>query len=113
MDGRHKSAARVTDPELDAKQVKVLQLINAHRFRGHQGANLDPLELWKREPVADLDPAFHGLTKEDMEREFNTGSFAHGGETMKLADLVKALKATYCGSIGAEYMHITDTDEKR
>jgi len=113
LEGRHKSSARVTDPEMDAKQVKVLQLINAHRFRGHQGANLDPLELWKREPVADLDPAFHGLTKEDMEREFNTGSFAHGGETMKLADLVKALKATYCGSIGAEYMHITDTDEKR
>lgn len=48
-----------------------------------------------------------------MEREFNTGSFAHGGETMQLRDLVKALKATYCGSIGAEYMHITDTEEKR
>ena len=78
LEGRHKSSARVTDPDMDAKQVKVLQLINAHRFRGHQGANLDPLELWKREPVADLDPAFHGLTKEDMASEFNTGSFAHG-----------------------------------
>ncbi|NMH63615.1 2-oxoglutarate dehydrogenase E1 component [Shewanella salipaludis] len=113
LEGRHKSSARVSDPELDAKQVKVLQLINAHRFRGHQGANLDPLELWKREAVSELDPAFHGLTAEDMQREFNTGSFAHGGETMKLADLVKALKSTYCGSIGAEYMHITDTEEKR
>ncbi|TVP16029.1 2-oxoglutarate dehydrogenase E1 component [Shewanella sp. KCT] len=113
LDGRHKSAARVTDPEVDAKQVKVLQLINAYRFRGHQNANLDPLGLWKRDTVSELDPAFHGLTGEDMEREFNTGSFAHGGDTMKLGDLVKALKATYCAAIGAEYMHITDTDEKR
>ncbi len=113
LEGSQKGSARVTDPEVDAKQVKVLQMINAHRFRGHQNANLDPLELWKREPVSELDPAFHGLTGEDMLREFNTGSFAHGGETMQLGELVKALKATYCGSIGAEYMHITDTDEKR
>lgn len=91
LDGRHKSAARVTDPEVDAKQVKVLQLINAYRFRGHQNANLDPLGLWKRDTVSELDPAFHGLTGEDMEREFNTGSFAHGGDTMKLGDLVKEI----------------------
>lgn len=113
LEGRHKSATRMTDPDVDAKQVKVLQLINAHRFRGHQNANLDPLGLWKRETVSELDPAFHGLTDEDMDREFNTGSFAHGGDTMKLGELVKALKITYCGAIGAEYMHITDTDEKR
>ncbi|MBV7315771.1 2-oxoglutarate dehydrogenase E1 component [Shewanella sp. NIFS-20-20] len=103
----------VSDPQLDAKQVKVLQLINAHRFRGHQNANLDPLGLWNREPVKELDPQFHGLEFDDMERSFNTGSFAHGGETMLLKDLVAALKKTYCGTIGAEYMHITDTDEKR
>lgn len=113
LEGRHMGSVRVTDPEVDAKQVKVLQMINAHRFRGHQNANLDPLELWKRDKVSELDPAFHGLTSEDMQREFNTGSFAHGGETMKLVDLVNALKATYCGSIGAEYMHMIDTDEKR
>ncbi|MEC4725725.1 2-oxoglutarate dehydrogenase E1 component [Shewanella sp. D64] len=113
LEGRQKGSARVTDPEVDAKQVKVLQMINAHRFRGHQNANLDPLGLWKRDQVSELDPAFHGLTSEDMQREFNTGSFAHSGDTMQLGDLIKALKATYCGSIGSEYMHITDTDEKR
>ncbi|QTE88057.1 2-oxoglutarate dehydrogenase E1 component [Shewanella algae] len=113
QEGRSKGTSRVSDPDVDAKQVKVLQLINAYRFRGHQNANLDPLELWKRDTVAELDPAFHGLSGEDMEREFNTGSFAYGGETLKLGELVKALKATYCGSIGAEYMHITDTEEKR
>ncbi len=113
LEGRHHSSARMTDPDVNAKQVKVLQLINAHRFRGHQNADLDPLGLWKREVVTELSPSFHGLTEEDLDQEFNTGSFAHGGETMKLRDLVQALKATYCGSIGAEYMHITDTEEKR
>ncbi|MCL1045802.1 2-oxoglutarate dehydrogenase E1 component [Shewanella electrodiphila] len=113
LESRAKGASRVTDPELDAKQVKVLQLINAHRFRGHQNANLDPLGLWQREAVQELNPAFHGLDAEDMLREFNTGSFAFGSDTLKLADIVHALKSTYCGSIGAEYMHITDTDEKR
>ncbi len=113
LEGYKRGSGGVSDPELDAKQVKVLQLINAHRFRGHQNANLDPLGLWKRDVVAELDPSFHGLTVDDMDREFNTGSFAFGGETMKLGELVKALKSTYCGSIGAEYMHITNTEEKR
>ncbi|MEY1578296.1 2-oxoglutarate dehydrogenase E1 component [Providencia manganoxydans] len=103
----------VSDPAIDAKQVKVLQLINAFRFRGHQNANLDPLGLWKRESVPDLDPAFHNLTKEDFDETFNVGSFAIGKETMKLSDLYDTLKRIYCGSIGAEYMHITNTEEKR
>ncbi|KOY60537.1 2-oxoglutarate dehydrogenase E1 component [Photorhabdus heterorhabditis] len=103
----------VSDPAMDAKQVKVLQLINAFRFRGHQNANLDPLGLWQQDNVPDLDPAFHNLTEADFAETFNVGSFAVGKETMKLADLYEALKRTYCGSIGAEYMHITNTEEKR
>lgn len=103
----------VTDPDTNSKQVKVLQLINAFRFRGHQHANLDPLGLWQQENVPDLDPAFHDLNDADFQESFNVGSFAIGKETMKLADLYAALKQTYCGSIGAEYMHITNTEEKR
>ena len=103
----------VTDPAVNSRQVKVLQLINAFRFRGHQQARLDPLGLWKQEPVPDLDPAFHDLTADDFQESFNVGSFAIGKETMKLADLYEALKQTYCGSIGAEYMHINNTEEKR
>jgi len=97
----------------DAKQVKVLQLINAFRFRGHQNANLDPLGLWKRDKVRDLQLSHHDLSENDYDKEFNVGSFASGQETMKLGDLYKALKNTYCGSIGAEYMHMTSTEEKR
>ncbi len=103
----------VTDPDTNSKQVKVLQLINAFRFRGHQNANLDPLGLWKQDAVADLDPSFHDLTEADFQETFNVGSFAIGKDTMKLAELYNALKQTYCGSIGAEYMHITNTEEKR
>jgi len=97
----------------DAKQVKVLQLINAFRFRGHQNANLDPLGLWQRDKVRDLQLSHHDLSENDFDKDYNVGSFAIGQDTMKLGDLHKALKATYCGSIGAEYMHMTSTDEKR
>jgi 2-oxoglutarate dehydrogenase E1 component len=104
---------QVSDPDVDAKQVKVLQLINAYRFRGHEAANLDPLGLWKRDTVAELNPDFHTLTEDDFDETFNVGSFAIGQETMVLRDLHKALQQTYCGSIGAEYMHMTNTEQKR
>ena len=97
----------------DGKQVKVLQLINAFRFRGHQNANLDPLGLWQRDKVRDLQLSHHDLSENDFNKEYKLGSFAIGKETMKLGELYNALKATYCGSIGAEYMHMTSTDEKR
>jgi len=97
----------------DAKQVKVLQLINAFRFRGHQNANLDPLGLWKRDKVRDLQLSHHDLSENDFDTDYNVGSLAIGQDTMKLGSLYQALKTTYCGSIGAEYMHMTSTDEKR
>lgn len=97
----------------DQRQVKVLQLINAYRFRGHQHANLDPLGLWKQDTVPDLSLDFHELSKDDLDREFNVGSLAVGSETMKLKDIHNALENIYCGSIGAEYMHIVSTEEKR
>jgi 2-oxoglutarate dehydrogenase E1 component len=110
---KQKSKQVIISGGSDAKQVKVLQLINAFRFRGHQNANLDPLGFWQRDKVRDLQLAHHGLSENDFDKEYNVGSFASGEGTMKLGDLFKALKATYCGSIGAEYMHMTSTDEKR
>tara|TARA_Y100001947_G_C10340513_1_gene305078 strand:- start:39 stop:2816 length:2778 start_codon:yes stop_codon:yes gene_type:complete len=97
----------------DDRQVKVLQLINAYRFRGHQHANLDPLGLWKQERVRDLELSHHSLSEKDFDSVFNVGSFAIGKDSMSLGELFKSLNRTYCGSIGAEYMHITDTDQKR
>ncbi|MGS2720003.1 2-oxoglutarate dehydrogenase E1 component [Paraglaciecola aestuariivivens] len=97
----------------DDKQVKVLQLINAFRFRGHQHANLDPLELWKQPRVRDLELSHHNLSEQDFDTHFNVGSYAIGKESMPLGELFKSLNRTYCGSIGTEYMHITDTEQKR
>ncbi len=97
----------------DEKQVKVLQLINAFRFRGHQHANLDPLELWKQPRVRDLELSHHNLSEKDFDITYNVGSYAFGKESMPLGELFKSLNRTYCGSIGTEYMHITDTEQKR
>ncbi|WP_367680174.1 2-oxoglutarate dehydrogenase E1 component [Candidatus Fukatsuia anoeciicola] len=94
------------------KQIRVLQLINAFRFHGHQHANLDPLNLSQQEPIPDLDPAYYHLTQDDFQETFNINSFFIGTETMKLADLYNALKKTYCSSIGVEYMHVINTEEK-
>ncbi|GMM67136.1 2-oxoglutarate dehydrogenase E1 component [Alteromonas sp. MTD1] len=111
--------ARMSSPSVpsanisDDRQVKVLQLINAFRFRGHQNANLDPLGLWKQERVRDIELSHHSLSEQDFDSVFNVGSYAIGKETMSLGELFKSLNRTYCGSIGAEYMHITDTDQKR
>jgi 2-oxoglutarate dehydrogenase E1 component len=104
-------ASATTDA--DKKQIRVLQLINAFRFRGHQEAKLDPLGVWNRPPVEDLDPAFHELTEADMDLEFQTGSLCFGDESMRLRDIVSGLRQTYCESIGAEYMHVVDTRIKR
>lgn len=100
-------------PEMAEKQVKVLQLINAYRFRGHQHAHLDPLGLWKQEPVADLSLAHHSLTQQDLETEFNVGSLVIGKDSATLGEIHAALEKIYCGTIGAEYMHIVSTEEKR
>lgn len=95
-----------------AKQANVLRLINAYRVRGHQQANLDPLNLQSPEPISDLDPAFQKLDEEDMDVIFNTGSLA-AADRMPLRGIISLLDQVYCAHIGSEYMHITDTTEKR
>ena len=99
--------------DADKKQIRVLQMINAYRFRGHQEAKLDPLGVWQRPKVEDLDPKFHELTDADLDLEFQTGSLNFGSEVMKLSDIVDGLRQTYCEHIGAEYMHVVDTRIKR
>jgi 2-oxoglutarate dehydrogenase E1 component len=108
------------------KQAGVLKLVTAYRSRGHLVAKLDPLDmdhafpeadlkvigLLPRPSAPDLDPAFHGLDKADLDSEFSTGSLA-GPKRLKLRDLVALLKATYTGSIGTEFMHISDAEQRR
>ncbi len=99
--------------EHERRQVAVLQLIAGYRNRGHQRAKLDPLGLMQRETVPDLDLAAHGLSPADLNTVFNTGNLAIGKEECTLGEMVQAMDAIYCGSIGSEYMHIVNTAEKR
>ncbi len=94
------------------QQAAVLRLINAYRYRGHQMADLDPLHLHEPIQVPDLNPQFHRLTEADEERIFNTGSL-YAPDRMSLREIIALSKEVYGGSIGSEYMHITDTREKR
>lgn len=99
-------------PDEAEKQASVLRLINAYRVRGHQAADLDPIQLRERAAVSDLNPGFHELSDEDMDTVFNTGSL-FGAERLPLAKIIAKLKRIYCGTVGSEYMHIIDTAEKR
>ncbi len=96
----------------DKKQVCIQQIINAYRVRGHQNAQLDPLGLMTREVVPDLSIEHYGLNPADYDEVFHTGSLA-GSDKATLKEIVKRLKQTYCGSIGAEFMHIVDSTERQ
>ncbi|OBX35689.1 2-oxoglutarate dehydrogenase E1 component [Halomonas elongata] len=113
--GQQRRTAQATSPDSgeNKKQVKVLQLINAYRVRGHQKADIDPLGLRSPTPVPDLDLSFHQLSQSDLDTEFQTGSFFLGADKAPLKEIVEALQQTYCRSIGCEIMHIVDTEEKR
>ncbi len=108
---RRPAPAAVTAVD-EHKQIRVLQLINAYRFRGHQWARLDPLNLWKIPDIAELRLDHHGLGESDLDAVFGTGSLV-GPSKAPLREILSILKDTYCGSIGAEYMHMSDTAEKR
>jgi len=97
---------------LERKQISVLQLINAYRFLGVRHANLDPLKHQEKPFVPELDPGYYGLTESDLDTVFGTGSLI-GPARAPLKDILQILRQTYCGSVGLEYMYITDTEQKR
>jgi len=101
-----------TTPESKELGRNVGRLITAYRSRGHLGAKLDPLGLAPPNPPPDLELDFHNLTPADLDKEFGTGGIA-GQPTMKLRDLLARLKATYTGSIGAEFMHIAEVEQRQ
>ena len=106
------SPVLAADVELERKQVYVLQLINAYRFLGVRVANLDPLNRHAKPVIAELDPTYYGLDEADLYTTFDTGSLV-GGARMTLSEILRLLRQTYCGSIGAEYMYISDVAQKR
>jgi 2-oxoglutarate dehydrogenase E1 component len=110
---RTPQATQAATAATDDKNLKVLQYIRAHRVLGSRYSQLDPLKRLERTPVPELELSYYGLTDADMDREFSPGSWQGAKGPMKLRDIVAAVKKTYCGTIGIEYMYISNTDEKR
>jgi len=96
----------------DERERNVGRLITAYRSRGHLGARLDPLSLTAPTNPPDLGLPFHSLSESDLGSEFSTGGVA-GQPRMKLRDLLERLKKTYTGSIGAEFMHISEVEQRQ
>ena len=93
------------------KTARVLELIESYRTRGHLMADTDPLNYRQRRHP-DLDVLSHGLTLWDLDRDFAVGGF--GGQShMKLRDVLGLLRASYCRTVGTEYMHIADPDQRK
>jgi 2-oxoglutarate dehydrogenase E1 component len=93
------------------KTARVQELIHAYRVRGHLMADVDPLEYRQRRHP-DLDITTHGLTLWDLERDFATGGFG-GAPMLKLRKILGILRDSYCRTVGVEYMHIQDPDQRK
>lgn len=101
------------DSELGRKRTAVQQLIAAYRNVGQRWADLDPLKRTERPEIPELEPSFYGFTDADQEVVFNTSNTFFGKESMTLRELMNALRETYCGTLGAEYMYATNQNQKR
>ncbi len=101
------------DSSMGRKRVAVQQLIATYRNVGTRWADLDPLKRTERPNIPELDPAYYGFTDADMDIVFNTSNTFFGKDKMKLRELLQNLRQTYCGTIGSEYMYITDQNIKK
>jgi 2-oxoglutarate dehydrogenase E1 component len=111
---RDKGQLGAAEDPATIKNARALQLINIYRVRGHLIADLNPLIREPRRHV-ELDPAYWGLGMWDLDREFFTDGFAGQSGTGRstLREILDVLRAAYCGTVGIEYMHIQEADEKR
>ena len=111
--GGTKVVVASADPEMGRKRTAAQQLIAAYRNVGARWADLDPLKRTERDHIPELELQFYGFSDADQEAVFNTSNTFFGKDTMSLRELMNALRETYCGTIGAEYMYITDQNQKR
>ncbi len=96
----------------DHKEAGVLRLITIYRLRGHEAAHINPLEDGNKNELPDLNPAWHDLDPSDLDREFDSGSLV-APDRMKLRDIIELCDRVYCGSIGVEYLHLSDTTKRQ
>ena len=91
--------------------IRALMLIRSYRVRGHLEAQLDPLGLTQPKPHPELDPKTYGFTDADLDRPIFL-DMVLGKETATLREIIAICRASYCGSIGVEFMHIQDPEQK-
>ena len=103
-------ASHLREATLDS--IQALMMVRAYRVRGHLEADLDPLGLAPKVSHPELDPRSYGFTEADMDRPIFINNVL-GRETATLREIVQICRDTYCGSIGVEFMHIQDPDQKR
>jgi multifunctional 2-oxoglutarate metabolism enzyme len=94
------------------KQNHVQTLVNMYRVRGHLIAHLDPLDAQPVELHPELDPLHYGLTIWDLPRTFVADGLA-GKQLATLDEILSVLRDAYCRTLGVEYMHIQDPEQKR
>ncbi|GAB2495373.1 multifunctional oxoglutarate decarboxylase/oxoglutarate dehydrogenase thiamine pyrophosphate-binding subunit/dihydrolipoyllysine-residue succinyltransferase subunit [Luteococcus sediminum] len=95
-----------------SKEARVVELIQAYRSLGHLMADVDPLE-YKQRTHPELELETHGLTLWDLDREFAIGTFAaENRQVLTLREILDILRDSYCHTMGIEYMHITDTEQR-
>ena len=91
--------------------VRALMMIRAYRMRGHLAADLDPLKLREPVPQPELDPKSYGFTEADLDRPIFIDKVL-GLEQATIRQMVDILQRTYCNTLGVEFMHISDPDQK-
>jgi 2-oxoglutarate decarboxylase len=109
---RADTSALDSETALLEKQMKVGQLANMYRVRGHLIADLDPLRQNGATMHPELDPTYYGLSIWDLDREFLTDGI-DGRQVLPLGDILGVLRDAYCRTVGVEYMHIQEPEQKR
>jgi len=108
----HNAVAADGDDERILKQIRVQELINMYRVRGHLNAHLDPLHSDPPPLHPELDLATYGLTIWDLQRTFIVDGLA-GKREATLEEILSILRSAYCRTIGVEYGHIMDPAQKK
>jgi len=104
-------SASSVSADFERKQFAAGELIAAYRRRGHLIANLDPLGMQEKASAVELDLAYHGLSRADLDTRFQTGSLFFGNHEATLKDIIALLEDTYCGSVASEYSHTDQVEQ--
>ena len=96
----------------NANSIKAVAMIRSYRQRGHLIAKLDPLGLLKADYLDELHPESYGFKKEDYQKRIFLDGVTNKKES-NIKEILEFLREKYCGSLGYEYMHISNPTERK